>query len=168
MEKGALNQFQIIDLCFDLPSRKFDYTRNLSLLLLLYVYLSYTRRGGDQLQIIQSFNHHLTFSSSEFSSNIIDYIRIIATKEGKKELYINSKPSTFVLIFQVEKRWKFLLSSKYCPLYTNYIIIIFTYPIKGRKNKKSSSTKGNRTSANEETIFTRAEVMLNSLRITFS
>ena len=93
IEKGALNQFQIIDLCFDLPSRKFDYnTRNLSLLLLLYIYLSYKRRGGalDQLQIIQSSNHHLMFSSSEFSSSIIDYIRIITTfiyptEEGKKE-----------------------------------------------------------------------------------
>ena len=43
--EGALNQLEIIDLCFDLPSRKFDensyflqnivdYTRNLSLLCL--------------------------------------------------------------------------------------------------------------------------------------
>lgn len=129
MEKGALNQFQIIDLCFDLPSRKFDYTRNLSLLLLLYVYLSYTRRGGDQLQIIQSSNHHLTFSSSEFSSNIIDYIRIIATKEGKKELYINSKSSTYVSTFQVENSIKILTSFKILSiifeLYNYYIYLSY-------------------------------------------
>ena len=80
----------------DLPSRKFDYTRNLSLSLLLYVYLSYRRREGvlDQLQIIDLWKFL-------FSLNIIHYIRIITTtfiyltKEGKKELYINSK-STYI------------------------------------------------------------------------
>ena len=79
-----------------------------------YVYLSYRRREEGEKSFKSILNHRLTlkififFKCCRLYSKLIITMFIYPTQEGEKELWINWKSSTYVLIFQVENSMKIL------------------------------------------------------------